>query len=68
MTTARTKPQPFCGIHAEQNKQNTEHGQAMLNVPSERTYRMGASWPGPLCLQDEAQNFALPAKTQSEGK
>ena len=29
---------------------------------------MGASWRGPFCLQDEAQNFALPAKTRSEGK
>ena len=34
-----TKRQPFCSIHAERNKQNTAHGQAMLNVPSERTYR-----------------------------
>ena len=29
---------------------------------------MGASWLGPFCLQDEAQNFALPEKTRSDGK
>ena len=29
---------------------------------------MGASWLGLFCLQGEAQNFALPAKTLSEGK
>ena len=29
---------------------------------------MGASWLGLFCLQGEAQNFALPAKTRSVGK
>ena len=29
---------------------------------------MGASWLGLFCLQGEAQNLALPAKTRSEGK